>query len=266
MFIEERHQEIQQLVKEKGRVEVQELSTLFHVSDDSIRRDLRIMEQKGILDRTYGGAVLPNKANYCPPFSERMNSNKKNKENIACLAATFIQDGDTIFLDGSTTVAKLIPFLNKYKNITVITNSVTIAYEIVNSASNLNLIMIGGAVQQNDANALGIEAIRAIERLNVDKVYAAPCAVSAQWGLSCSAMEEASIKKAILEAGREVYLLVESEKFGKRSLINFSPLKSEYTIITDSNFTSDMYNELKKQVNKGLRIIYESAINGTTEI
>lgn len=258
MFIEERHEKIHQMVKEKGRVEVQELSALFNVSDDSIRRDLRIMEQKGLLDRTYGGAVLPNKTNFCPPFSERTRTNSKNKEKIASLAASFIEDNDTIFIDGSTTTIKLIPFLNKHKNITIITNCIMIAYEIISSAINVNLIMIGGTVEKNDANTIGIDNFRAIEKLNVDKVFASPCAISAQWGLSCSSIEEAPIKKAILEAGREVFLLVDSDKFGKRSLIQFAPLKVEYTIITDSDVTPNMYDKFTEQINQGLRIIYEN--------
>ncbi len=257
MFIEERHHAIQQLIKEKGRIEVQELSDLFHVSDDSIRRDLRIMEQKGILERTYGGAVLPKKASYAPSYSERLKSNKESKEGIAALAASFIQDGDTIFLDGSTTVAELIPFLGDYENLTVITHSIMIAYEIVHSEAKLNLIMIGGIVHQKAANSFGIDTVKAIEKLKVDKVFAAPCAVSAEWGLSTTSLEEAPIKKAIIEAGREVYLLAESEKFGKRSLVSFAPLTVDQTIITDSGILPDAYPEFSELIKRGLKILWE---------
>jgi DeoR/GlpR family transcriptional regulator of sugar metabolism len=175
MFIEERHQVIQQLLKEKGRLEVPELSALFNVSDDSIRRDLRILEQKGILERTYGGAVLPKKANYYPSYTERLKSNKKKKEGIAKLAASFIQEGDTIFLDGSTTVAELIPYLNKYENLTVITHSVMIAYEIVHAETNIHLIMIGGSVHQKAANSFGIDTIKAIEKLGGQGLCSSLC-------------------------------------------------------------------------------------------
>ncbi len=257
MFIEERHQKIYQMIKEKGRIEVQELSTLFNVSDDSIRRDLRILEQKGILERTYGGAVLPKKANYYPSYTERMKSNKKNKEGIAKLAASFIQDGDTIFLDGSTTVAELIPYLNRFENLTVITHSVMIGYEIVHAEGNIQLIMIGGSVHQKAANAFGIDTVKAIEKLRVDKVYVAPCAISAEGGLSCSSIEEAPIKKAIMEAGREVYLMVESDKFGKRSLVSFAPLAVEQTIITDAKMTPELYTEFSELTKRGLKILWK---------
>lgn len=257
MFIEERHQEIYQIIKEKGRVEVQELSAIFNVSGDSIRRDLRIMEQKGLLERTYGGAVLQNKVSYSPPFSDRIKLNTRSKEDIALLASSFLQDNDTIFLDGSTTVAKLIPYLNNHKNITVITNSIIIAHEIASSSSQISLIMIGGTIQKNTANALGIDTVQAIEKLYVDKVFIAPCAASAQTGLSSSSIEEAPVKKAILEAGREIFVLIDSVKFGKRSLCNFSEIKLNYTIITDEDITDSIYQEFKQLIDNGLKIVYQ---------
>jgi DeoR/GlpR family transcriptional regulator of sugar metabolism len=256
MFIEERHQKILQFLKDKGRVEVQDLSSIFQVSDDSIRRDLRIMEQKGLLSRTYGGAVLPNQSNYCPPFTERIRNNKENKERIAYLASLYLKDNDSIFLDGSTTVLNMIPYLNNYKNITVVTNSILIAYEIASTSVAVNLIVLGGIVDKNDGNALGTDTVKAIERLNLDKIFAAPCAISER-GLSCSAMEEAPIKKAMIEAGREIYLLIESEKFGSQSLINFAPIDLNYTIITDPDFSKCNIPEFNNLISKGLKIIYK---------
>jgi Transcriptional regulators of sugar metabolism len=256
MFIEERHQKIYDMLKEKGRVEVQDLRSVFQLSEDSIRRDLRIMEQKGLLSRTYGGAVLPDRINYCPPFSERMLMNGNNKSDIAALAAGYLRDGNTIFLDGSTTVAKMIPYLNQYKNLTVITNSILISYEILSKANDIHLLQLGGPIKRNDANALGINTVREIEQLHVDKVFSSPCAISAKGGLSCSEYEEIPVKKAILDAGREIYLLIESEKFGMDSLFRYAPIKFNYTIITDTDFTDDMYLDFEDQVNQGLKIIH----------
>ncbi len=255
MFIEERHQNIMQLLNEKGRVEVQELSALFHISDDSIRRDLRLMEQKGLLKKTYGGAVLLDKTGYYPPYSERLVLNNADKEDIAFIASGFIQENDSIFLDGSTTVAKLVPYLSKFKNIKIFTNSVTIACDIINAENMVDLVLIGGIVHRKMANTLGVDTLRDIEKLNVDKVFAAPCAISPEWGLSCSSNEEAPLKKALLHAGRQVYLLAESDKFGKRALIQFAPLKAEYTVITDTRLSADVLKEFSEYINKGMQII-----------
>ena len=100
MFIEERHQNILELLKEIGRVEVTELSKVFKLSEDSIRRDLRLMEEKGLVKRTYGGAILPDQVNQALKFKERKELNTEVKLLLVTLAVTFIQNNDTIWLDG----------------------------------------------------------------------------------------------------------------------------------------------------------------------
>jgi len=256
MFIEERHQKILQIIKEKSRVEVQELSVYFDISSDSIRRDLRLMEKKGWVKRTYGGAVLPQKTGELMAFSKRTNINEKNKKSIAKLAASFIKDNDSILLDGSTTVAKLVPLLSDYKNLTVVTNSIAIAHEIVNARNDIKLVVIGGIVQKNSANTISVQSLKAIEELNVDKVFVAPCKITANEGLFSSMIEEAFIKKAMLEAGREVYLLADSDKFEQKALAHIGPLKTDYTIITDSHFNKEAEFAFKDYMDKGLKIIH----------
>jgi len=257
MFIEERHEKILQILNEKSRVEVQDLSNLFDVSTDSIRRDLRLMEQNGWVKRTYGGAVLPQKTGDTVAFSMRTNINEKNKESIAKLASSFIKDNDSILLDGSTTVAKLVPLLNDFKNLTVVTNSIAIANDIINAPNDIKLVVIGGIVLKNIANTASVESLRAIENLTVDKVFVAPCTITANEGLFSSMIEEAFIKKAMLKAGREVYILADSDKFEQKSLAHIGPLELEYTIITDSNFNKEAEFAFKDYIDKGLRIIYK---------
>ena len=98
--LKERHQNILDLLKEIGRVEVSELSKIFKLSEDSIRRDLRLMEEKGLLKRTYGGAILPDKVSRLLVYKERKGLNTEAKLSLANLAVTFIQNNDTIWLDG----------------------------------------------------------------------------------------------------------------------------------------------------------------------
>ena len=255
MFIEERHDRILELIKDKKRVEVLELSKVFNISEDSIRRDLRIMEKRGLVSRTYGGAVLPSKVTDLPAFYERNKINVDNKEKIAYLASTFIEDNDTIILDGSTTLLKIVPFLSKFKGLAVITNSIAIAYEINKTLSNIKLVMLGGIVQQNIANTASIDTIKEIETLNVDKVFVSPCYISAKWGLSSTSIEEAHIKKAMLHAGRRVFLVSDISKIGKKSLVKVAPIKAEYTIIIDEELDAEAKDEFKDYFNKGLKII-----------
>ncbi|MCX7710437.1 MAG: DeoR/GlpR family DNA-binding transcription regulator [Clostridia bacterium] len=259
MFIEERHHKIMEILKRTERVEVTELCKLFDVSEDTIRRDLRILEEKNKVKRTYGGAILPEKVSVALPMLRRDDLQTYEKNEIAILAASFINDNDTILLDGSTTVSKIIPLLTIRKNLTVITNSVQIAHDIIvlesNFETSIKLYMIGGLVQKNIANTVSIESLMTIKNLSVDKVFLGVCAISPRYGLTTPSLEEAQIKKAMIESAREVYLLADSSKFGVRSLALIDELKPEYTIISDSDFSPDIKNEFKDWISKGLQII-----------
>jgi DeoR/GlpR family transcriptional regulator of sugar metabolism len=177
------------------------------------------------------------------------------KEEIARLAASFIQEGDTILLDGSTTVAKIVPFLRDIHEITVITNSIAIAHEIAVSAPKTKLYVIGGLVRNDIANAISTESLLQLKELYVDKVFIGACSISANGGLSTPVIEEAPIKKAMLGAGREIFIMADSSKFGQKSLAQFGTLKPEYAVITDDGFSQDMRNEIKDLIKKGLRIM-----------
>ena len=255
MFIEERHEKILQMLKEKKRVEVQELSELFEVSEDTIRRDLRIMEQKGKVHRTYGGAILPDKVNSYENFIVRENIQNDVKQSIASLAQSFIQERDTLLLDGSTTVAKIVPLLSGYKNLTVITNSITIAYDILHQCPNINLHIIGGIVRNDIGNSISIESLKDIEKLYVDKVFLSACSISLKGELTTPIIEDAHVKKAMLNAGREVYILADSSKFGQKSLMEFGKIKPEYTIISDSDLPDEINEDLQALISRGLKIL-----------
>lgn len=255
MFIEERHEKILQMLKEKKRVEVQELSELFEVSEDTIRRDLRIMEQKGKVHRTYGGAILPDKVNSYENFIVRENIQNDVKQSIASLAQSFIQERDTLLLDGSTTVAKIVPLLSGYKNLTVITNSITIAYDILHQCPNINLHVIGGIVRNDIGNSISIESLKDIEKLYVDKVFLSACSISLKGELTTPIIEDAHVKKAMLNAGREVYILADSSKFGQKSLMEFGKIKPEYTIISDSDLPDEINEDLQALISRGLKIL-----------
>ena len=255
MFIEERHEKILQMLKDKKRVEVQELSELFEVSEDTIRRDLRIMEQKGKVHRTYGGAILPDKVNSYENFIVRENIQNDVKQSIASLAQSFIQERDTLLLDGSTTVSKIVPLLSGYKNLTVITNSITIAYDILHQCPNINLHIIGGIVRNDIGNSISIESLKDIEKLYVDKVFLSACSISLKGELTTPIIEDAHVKKAMLNAGREVYILADSSKFGQKSLMEFGKIKPEYTIISDSDLPDEINEDLQALISRGLKIL-----------
>lgn len=256
MFIEERHQKIIELLNQQGRIEVQELSTFFSISEDSIRRDLRIMEEKGHLKRTYGGAILPKKVSSTASLTYRENLDIEKKEEIAQLAFPYINENDTILLDGSTTVEKLVPHIKKFNNLTIITNSIPIAYMLLDVHDGIKVFFLGGIVKKDIGNTISIETYEMIKLLNVDKVFMGVCAISIKSGLTTPVIKEGLLKRAMIESGREIYFMIDSSKFGAKYLYKIGELKPDYKIITDSNISNETLNDFSDLIKQGLKIIY----------
>lgn len=256
MFIEERQRKIIDILNSKGSVRVLDLVKEFNTSDDTIRRDLKLLEKQGLLQKTYGGAILPQQTGSYPTFSERTKIKKENKNTIASYAIEFIKDNDTLFLTGSTTVANMLPELVKYKGITVVTNSISIANEILNTHLNVKLFLIGGVVEMSNGNSVSVDSLLAIKQLNVDKVFISACSISEANGLSMTSIEEAQITKAILEAGKQIIILADSSKFGHISFAYVGQLKSDYILITDSENKIEVENNFHELINDGLKIIF----------
>lgn len=260
MFIQERQHRILEKIRESSRVEVKELGEEFAVSEDTIRRDLRIMEQKGLVDRTYGGAILPIKFGEHQVFNERREIHRSEKEAIGALAATFISDRDSVFLDGSTTVEQMIPHLTQFEGLTVITNSAMIAYQVINLQSRIALSIIGGIVSPHSANVACAESIESIRRLCVDKVFLGICSVMPSWGLGTGFLEDLAIKKALLEAGKSIYVLADSHKIGHKALGHVSVLSPEYVVLTDNGLSQVSRREF---VERSLKVITPGDLNGS---
>ncbi len=261
MFIEERHQHILSLIREQGRVEVGELSKTFQISEDSARRDLRLMEEKGLVKRTYGGAILPNKVGEFSRFREHEAIRPETKTTLAKTAAALVRDGDTILLDASSTIAEMAPWLDKIKGLTIITNSLVIAYNAMNNLPNSKLFMIGGLVDPERANTTSIESLKTLQNIKVDKAFISPCSISQDLELWSTTFDEAEIKKAMINAGVEVIVIADSSKFGGRSLAKFGSLKHGYRLITDQATEGETRLKLQQLIKDGLTIIPEGVTN-----
>lgn len=255
MFIEERHLKIYEQVQEKGRVEVTELSGIFNVSEDSIRRDLRLMEKRGLIKRTYGGAIKADQAGQEIPYMERETIQTEIKRKLAQKAVSFIEDNDTILLDGSTTIAMMIPLLRKKQGLTIITNSVSIAYDFLSDSSDHKLFLTGGLLDCGSANLTGFESERFLQNLTVDKVFIGPCGITADWGLSASSIEEAHLKRMMIQSGKAVFIVADGSKLGQRFLAKVGPVKKQFTFIMENSTSLEARHELEKLMKTGAHVI-----------
>jgi DeoR family transcriptional regulator, fructose operon transcriptional repressor len=245
MFSDERRQEIVKMLDESGRVLAKDLASKFGMSIDSIRRDLSIMEEQGLLKRTHGGAIPVSEVRNMPrPPSIRYGEGSIYQNAIAKLASSYIKDNQTVFIGGAAIHYVMLKYLPKNIAFTVLTNSVEIAYHLRN-CSNIQTYIIGGQVKSsgNITDALANEFAR---HFTVDLCFATAGALSAK-GLSTATPEVAIFHKTIYNNSRKIIALMEHFKVGTDMFSGMYPIKNINTIITDEETTSEQVDLLKAQ-------------------
>ncbi|MGF7397708.1 DeoR/GlpR family DNA-binding transcription regulator [Thermoanaerobacterium thermosaccharolyticum] len=246
MFGEERRMRIAELLSKDKSMTVSELSEILGVSESTIRRDLRMLELDGFIQRTHGGAILNTHTHYEPSFVEKEDYELPSKMKIGKIAASLIEEGDSIILDAGTTtlmIAKSLPDIH----LTVVTNSPLIAIEL-SSYHNIELIVTGGIERLNTKALVGPIAEMVIRNFKVDKAFIGANAVSYENGLMTPDIIEANTKKAMIEVSNEVYVVVDHTKFGKKSFVKFADIGDITAIITDDELDYEIVKKYE-QVN-----------------
>ncbi|REJ24493.1 MAG: DeoR/GlpR transcriptional regulator [Bacillaceae bacterium] len=234
MLVAERHRKIVEIVNKKLSVRVSELSKMFSVTEETIRRDLEKLEKEGRLLRSHGGAVSIERDQQIElSYLEREVTNAKEKKAIAAEAVKLIQPGDQIVLDASSTawyMAKELPNVP----LTVITNSIRVAIEL-SVKDQIKVMSTGGMLSSKSLSYIGPLAERSLETYHVNKAFLSCKGVHLEGGLSDSNEWQALIKKQMMEIADKTILLVDSSKFGVRTFALINHIEKVDEIITDSN-------------------------------
>lgn len=243
MFSDERRQEILKMLEQSGRVLAKDLASKFEMSIDSIRRDLTIMEEQGLLKRTHGGAIPVTSVRLMArPPSERYGEGSEYQNAIAKLAASYIKENQTVFIGGASIHYVLLKYLPKEFAFTVLTNSVEIAYHLRNF-DNIQTYIIGGQVK-NSGNITDALANEFARQFTVDLCFATAGALSAK-GLSTASPEVAIFHKTVYNNSRKIIALAEHFKIGNDMFSGMYPAKKLNIIITDEETTSEQVDQLK---------------------
>jgi len=221
---------------------VSELAQTLHVSEATVRRDLLELEKRDLARRVHGGAVRCGKPGE-PLFHEKTTFNANAKEEIARKALELIRDNDVIYLDGGSTVLSLARLLANRGNITIITNSLMAAIELMESPC--RLILLGGEFRPIARTLVGPLTLPITETLNIDKAFLGTIGISAE-GLSTTDPNEAFTKKSVMSRTKEVILLADSSKFGVKSLTAAGTLHEIHTVISDRNLKPEFVRLLTK--------------------
>ncbi|MCM5555825.1 DeoR/GlpR family DNA-binding transcription regulator [Pleomorphomonas sp. NRK KF1] len=198
-----------------------QLAAEFGVSEDAIRRDLRALAADGLCRRVYGGA-LPLAVR---PLSARLGEGVEAKRALAARAATLVERGDLIFLDAGSSHVALVDALPEDFGLTVATNSVDVAAAVM-GRQDLDLLMIGGAVDAAIGGAVDAVAIEAVTRLAFDLSFIGVCGVSAEDGVGALNHADAIFKRAVMATSRRRVALVTSDKFEARAPYRIGPVRA----------------------------------------
>lgn len=234
MFTEERQSAIEKCLQENGKVKVKELSELFQVTEDCIRKDLKILENAGKLKRTYGGAILSRDYPLERDVIDRRNYHTDKKKIIAQKAFELIKDGETIFLDISTTNIELAKILaESRKRVTVVSNMIDILQALAVNPS-ITVIGTGGIMYRTVNGFMGSAAIEVIKQYSFDRAFMGSCGIDmTDYTITTLGVEDGLTKKAALNSSRHKYVVMEKSKFYFNESYKFTQLDVIEGIITD---------------------------------
>ncbi len=252
MLAIERRNAILEKLQIERRVVVSELSELYEVSEETIRRDLDKLENDGFAIKSYGGAVINENVNLELPFNVRKNRNVLEKQKIAELVRDRISDGECIMLDASSTAVAIAKAIKDKKDMTVITNSVEIVIELL-EVPECKVISTGGVATSGSFALVGPLTDRAIQSYYMDKAIISSKGFDLQTGFSDSDELHANNKKTMLNSAKEKILAVDHSKFEKTAFSKIGDLSDITTVVTDEKPEEEW---LQKFEQLGVECIY----------
>lgn len=258
MFIEERHGKILEKIKKNGRISVQEIQDEFNVSLDSARRDLRILEQKNLVKRTHGGAISIQKVDIRPDKKRSIKTSIENLEvyenyvQIAKHAATYIEQGDVVYLTNSSLGFLMLKNLPRNFEYTLVVNSATLADEL-KYWDNITVYLVGGKMRMNSSTSIVDSLATAfVKNMRFDKAFITGNGISSDFGLSIGTDETAVFQRMVINNSNKSFILAPSQKVGQNAFIKVCDIDVFSTMITDPDCSDD---EIKNICEKGVEVI-----------
>lgn len=232
MYNLERQEQIMQILEKNKSISVTNLAKLLYTSQPTIRRDLSVLEEQGKVKRTHGGVVLRKLSDAEIPLMFREDQNNSSKKEIAQKAAQLITNGNVIFLDASSTVSYLIPHLEKFNDIIVVTNSPKTSMKL--GEHNIKNYCTGGLLLMHSIAFVGSEAERFIGNINADLFFFSSRGYTENSMITDSSELEVSVKKAMLKNAAHSYYLCDSSKKNLKYAFNICSVKDIDGVIDEN--------------------------------
>ena len=247
MYTIERQQQILQLVRQHKVVKLVTLTKEFNVSMETIRRDIHQLVQDRKIEKFYGGVK------YIEPveglIDSRFDQQLDEKIAIAKACAALVEDGECIFLDSGSTTYQITQFLLEKKNITIITNSLPIAFDLI--GSNIEVMIIGGKIRHSEKSVTSNDFLFHFKHLNINKAFICTSGVTLEKGISDFNIDEAITRKEIIKISQTIYVATDASKFNKNVAIQVCPIDMVDMIITDDTLDP---NSIKRFNEAGVQL------------
>lgn len=244
LFTYERRQQIARLLEIQQRVTVTELSQVFSVSEVTIRKDLTWLEEQKIAVRTHGGAVTALANSNEMGFDVREHLQQSEKNLIGSAAATMVRDGETIFIDASTTGLAMAQALKGKRELTVVTNGLRSGM-VLASEPGISVLIPGGMLRETSFSIVGTWATNMLKQIHISRAFLGARGFTLIEGLTDVNSEEIELKRALVASVREVVAIIDHSKWDQIAFATFCPLEHIKTIITDAQAPQEMIAQVR---------------------
>ncbi|MBB6454596.1 DeoR/GlpR family transcriptional regulator of sugar metabolism [Salirhabdus euzebyi] len=246
----ERRKWLEQQIKIHKKIDIEEVSSQLDVSSMTIRRDLTELEKNGIVIRTHGGAISVDSVSEEIPYSSKMTKNIAEKKAISLQALQLIKENSTIILDSGTTTLELAKLLKNRNDLTIVTNDVKIANELLESSN--HVIVTGGELQQGVGALYGTATQNMLSIIHADIFFLGAHAIDLDHGVTAPTFEKSLIKQLMVKASEKTWLLADFSKFNKKAFSKVCSLTEIEGLVTDSNIKPSIVDEYGTKI----KIIY----------
>ncbi|MDC3419896.1 DeoR/GlpR family DNA-binding transcription regulator [Aquibacillus koreensis] len=256
-----RRSEILKLIDQHGKITVENLIQRYDLSEETLRRDLRILDESGYVKRVYGGAVKLEKTTRYLPYEDRLSIQYKEKESIAKESVKLLEDGDSVFIDGRTTCLVFANHIPAHLNLTIVTNSIFVAQNLVAKNGNLKIHLVGGALNK-DGLLTGLKLIQDLQGYRFDKAFFSCIGVDSKVTYF-GKIDAQQTAMTLSEISSALFLLADSSKIDRSAFLSGLKIEDLDTIITDEHAPLHFINQIRRTPCKIIQANTDS--NDTTE-
>lgn len=244
MTLIERHQHILDRLKKEGKVSVVDLCADLNVSSVTVRKDLKLLEDKELLYRTHGGATVNNPYTADRPVNEKAMIHSDEKWRIGVAAAALVEPNDCILIASGTTVLSLARNLQPAGHLTVVTAALNVATELFHQ-QNIEVIQLPGIIRKTSSSVTGVYAEKMLSDFSFSKVFLGVDGIDLDFGLTTTNMMEAQLNRKMISAAQKTVVLADSSKFGKRGFGKICQLDEIDQVITDHHISEHMVETMR---------------------